>query len=175
MLNGQASERTSIEAVVSEGFTLASLPFRMYINNVERGIKSSVRLFAYVTSLFVIVITPEVTADKLNSHLLTIQSWMTTIGPSTWILLKLSFTIYRKSIRTKHPSLLFSKSSIQERHSHKYLGVTFSEYSSWSYRIRMITSTAWQRLNMERNFMLKLKRRALEKSVFCICKAYTWI
>lgn len=83
MLNGQASERTNIEAVVSEGFTLASLPFRMYINNVERGIKSSVRLFAYVTSLFVIVITPEVTADKLNSHLLTIQSWMTTIGPST--------------------------------------------------------------------------------------------
>ena len=52
VLNGSYSDYSSIQSGVPQGFFLGPLLFRVYINDLERNIKSNIKLFAGDTMLF---------------------------------------------------------------------------------------------------------------------------
>ena len=75
--NGSHSDYSSIESGVPQGSVLGPLSFLVYINDLERNIKSNVNFFADDAMLFSIVKHHEISANDLN-HDLDIHRW----GPS---------------------------------------------------------------------------------------------
>ena len=75
VINGMELSWGNINAGVSQGSVLGPLLFLVYINDLEEGIKSSVKFFVDDTSLFSIVRDPLVTAVELNHDLALISNW----------------------------------------------------------------------------------------------------
>ena len=79
LLNGQSSERATINAGVPQGSILGPLLFLIYINDLSNGINSNFginsKLFADDTSIFSTVYAPNTTADSLNKDLQKISEW----------------------------------------------------------------------------------------------------
>ena len=73
----------NINAGILQGSVLGPLLFLVYINDLEEGIKSSVKFFTDDTSLFSIVRDPLVSAVELNHDLALISN-----GADQW---KMSF------------------------------------------------------------------------------------
>ena len=74
-LNGFYSDYSIIEFGVPQGSVLGSLLFLVYINDLERNIKSNVKFFADDTMLFSIVNDPLLSANDLNHDLEVINQW----------------------------------------------------------------------------------------------------
>ena len=73
--NGSFSDYSSIESGIPQGSVLGPLLFLVYINDLERNIKSNIKLFADDTMLFSIVKNPEMSANDLNHYLYVIRQW----------------------------------------------------------------------------------------------------
>ena len=68
VLNGSCSDYSSIESGVAQGSVLGPLLFLVYINDLERNIKSNVKFFADDTMLFSVVKDPKISANDLIGH-----------------------------------------------------------------------------------------------------------
>ena len=66
LLNGCESHWAIVESGVPQGSVLGPLLFLIYINDLEKGIKSKIKFFADDTSLFSTVTGPTLTASELN-------------------------------------------------------------------------------------------------------------
>ena len=75
VINGYESPWGEIESGVPQGSVLGSLLFLIYINDLEKGIKSHIKFFADDTSLFSIVKDPSASASELNHDLKLISQW----------------------------------------------------------------------------------------------------
>ena len=75
IINGSESEWGKIESGVPQGSVLGPLLFLIYINDLEKGIKSHINLFADDTSLFSIVKEPNISALDLNHDMVLIFQW----------------------------------------------------------------------------------------------------
>ena len=75
VLNGQTSAWTPALARVLQGSILGCLFFLRYINDLAKGILSTVKLFADNTSIFPVVNNINVSADQLNKDLEKISMW----------------------------------------------------------------------------------------------------
>ena len=64
-----------IESGVPQGSVLGPLLFLIYINDLERNIKSNIKFFADDTSLFSTVTSPVISAEDLNQDLAIIHQW----------------------------------------------------------------------------------------------------
>ena len=73
--NGSYSDYSSIESGMSQGSVLGPLLFLVYLNDLERNIKSNVNFFADDTMLFSTVKDPEIFANYLNHDLDVIHQW----------------------------------------------------------------------------------------------------
>ena len=69
VLNGSCSDYSTIESGVPQGSVLGPLLFLIYINDLERNIKSNINLFADDTMLFSTVKDPIISANDLNHDL----------------------------------------------------------------------------------------------------------
>ena len=69
VLNGSFSDYSGIESGVPQGSVLGPLLFLIYINDLERNIKSNIKFFADDTMLFSVVKDPVLSADDLNHDL----------------------------------------------------------------------------------------------------------
>ena len=69
VLNGQCSTWGDISAGVPQGSILGPLFFLVYINDLTRDLKCSVKLFADDTSLFTVVEDPNTAANDMNHDL----------------------------------------------------------------------------------------------------------
>ena len=74
-MNGSYSEYASIESGVPQGSVLGPLLFLVYINDLEKYIKSNVIFFADDTMLYSIVKDPKLSASDLNHDLEKINQW----------------------------------------------------------------------------------------------------
>ena len=75
VFNGFSSDYSSIECGVPQGSVLGTLLFLIYINDLEKNIKSNVNVFADDTMLFSIVNNPTISANELNHDLKVISQW----------------------------------------------------------------------------------------------------
>ena len=75
VLNGFYSDYSIIESGVPQGSALGPLLFLMYINDLEKNIRSNVKFFADDTMLFSIVKDPVISANTLNNDLDIIYQW----------------------------------------------------------------------------------------------------
>ena len=76
LLNGFSSDYSSIDSGVPQGSVLGPLLFLIYINDLEKNIKSNVNFFfADDTMLFSIVNKPAISANELNHNLKVISQW----------------------------------------------------------------------------------------------------
>ena len=75
VLNGSFSEFFSIESGVPQGSILGPLLFLIYINDLEKNIKSNIIFFADDTMLFSIVEDPLICASDLYHDLDVINKW----------------------------------------------------------------------------------------------------
>ena len=75
VLNNSAADYSNIESGVPQGSVLGPLLFLIYINDLERNIKSNVKFFADDTMLFSVINDPIVTANDLNHDLDVINQW----------------------------------------------------------------------------------------------------
>ena len=75
VLNGFSSDYSSIDSGVSQGSVLGPLLFLIYINDLEKNIKSIVKIFADDTMLFSVVNNPAISANELSHDLKVISQW----------------------------------------------------------------------------------------------------
>ena len=74
VLNGQSSVWKSVTAGVLHSSVLGSLFTFVYINDLPQGLNTNVKLFADVTSLF-LVVNVSVSVSRLNNDLVKMQDW----------------------------------------------------------------------------------------------------
>ena len=75
VLNGSSSEFSCIESGIPQGSILGPLSLLIYINDLEKNIKSNIILFADDTMLFSIVNDTHISASELNHDLDVINKW----------------------------------------------------------------------------------------------------
>ena len=75
VLNGFSSDYYSIVLGVPQGSVLGPILFFIYINDLERNIKSNVIFLADDTMLFSIVKNPVISPSELNHDLKIISQW----------------------------------------------------------------------------------------------------
>ena len=76
VLNGSISEYSGVESGVPQGSVLGPLLFLIYINDLERNLKSNIKFFADDTMmLFSLVKDPDISALDLNHNLDIIRKW----------------------------------------------------------------------------------------------------
>ena len=126
VLNGMHSDWGSINSGVPQGSVLGPLLFLIYINDLENGIKSSIKFFADDTSLFSTVRDPITSAVNINHDLQLISQWA-----FQW---KMSFNpdptkpaeeiiFSHKRHREVHPPLFFNNIMVKQVNEHKHLGL----------------------------------------------------
>ena len=75
VINGSYSEFSLIESGVPQGSVLGPLLFLIYINDLEKNVKSNIKFFADDTMLYSIVKDPLISANDLNHDLDLITRW----------------------------------------------------------------------------------------------------
>ena len=135
VLNGSSSEYHAIESGVPQGSVLGPLLFLVYINDLEKDIKSKIKFFADDTMLFSIVHDPNVTANDLNHDLNLISNWayqwkMSFNPEPTKQAIEVIFS--HKRTNCNHPPIYFNNSVVSTKNAHKHLGLTLDSRLSFT-------------------------------------------
>ena len=126
VLNGSHSEYSVIESGVLQGSVLGPLLFLIYINDLERNIKSNINFFADDTSLFSTVKSPVISAEDSNHDLAIIHQWahqwkMEFNPDPTKQATEVLFSC--KKVSPNHPQLVFNGSVVEKVNEQKHLGL----------------------------------------------------
>ena len=138
VINGSCSDSLPIESGVPQGSVLGPLLFLIYINDLEKDIKSRIKFFADDTMLYSVVHDPNVSANELNHDLKLINDWA-----YQW---KMSFNpdvnkqaveelFSQKNKAQVHPPLFFNGNEILKVNEHKHLGMILDSTLSFSSHI----------------------------------------
>ena len=76
ILNGQVSTWTNATVGVPQGFTLGSLLFLIYTNDLSEGLSTNAKLFSDNTSLYFAIHDSQISANNLNKDLEIIHNWV---------------------------------------------------------------------------------------------------
>ena len=126
VLNGSHSSYSIIKSGVPQGSVLGPLLFLVYINDLERNIKSNIKFSADDTMLFSIVKDPALSANNLNYDLDIIQQWahqwkMGFKPDPTKQATELLFSC--KKFSPNHPQLIFNGIAGAKVNDQKHLGL----------------------------------------------------
>ena len=164
VLNGQESSVMNTNAGVPQGSILGPLLFLIFINDIDRFIKSDMFIFADDTTLAKIYDSLLEVESCLNSDLNTISQWackwMVTFNPEKCVFI--NFTLKKNPLQTP-PKIFFNNSLITQVQNHKHLGIVLSQDMKWSAHISKITSKASQRLGALYRQSRKMTRVQIEK------------
>ena len=158
-----------ITAWVHQGSILGPLLFLLFINDIVHDFKSSKRLFAGDTILFIIVEDTNDAAELLIADLEKIAEWAL-----KWLVkfnpLKPESLLISRKTNTVHPPVFMRDQQIKEVKSHKHLGVILSYKCSWQKHIDYIKENTWTRINIM--FWLKYDpdRKSLETTYNCFIR-----
>ena len=146
-IQGHFSEWAQITAGVPQGSVLGPLLFLIYINDIVKVVKSSIRLFADDTTLYIEATDNQTSADRLNEDLCGIsqwaRQWLITFSPEKT---KSMLCSLRKHGQV--PNLYFDGTELNNVDSHCHLGINISYNLSWQKHIDDITAKANKRLDV---------------------------
>ena len=122
VLNGCCSKYSKVESGVPQGSILGPLLSLIYINDLERNIKSNIKFFTDDTMPFSIVTDPAISANDLNHDLDIIHQWKMQFNPdrnkqATEVL----FSCKKSS--PNHPQLIFNDTDVTKVNEQKHLGL----------------------------------------------------
>ena len=126
IINGSFSELADINSGVPQGSVLGPLLFLVYINDLEKNIKSKVKFFADDTMLYSVVNDPEISAAELNHDLDLIKQWahqwkMEFNPDPTKQAKEVLFSC--KKVNPYHPDLFFNGTLVTRVKEHEHLGL----------------------------------------------------
>ena len=126
VLNGFYSDYSIIESGVPQGSVLGPLLFLIYINDLEKKIRSNVKFFADDTMFFSIVKDPVISANTLNNDLDIIYQWahqwkMEFNPDPTKQATEVLFSC--KKVSSNHPQLIFNGIAVVKVNEQKHLGL----------------------------------------------------
>ena len=125
-INGSYSEYSLIESGVPQGSVLGPLLFLVYINDLEKNLKSQVKFYADDTMLYSVVYDAVVSASDLNHDLDLIQKWAyqwkmefnpDPLKQATQIIFSC------KTKKTCHPPIYFNGVEVATELEQKHLGL----------------------------------------------------
>ena len=139
VLNGSYSSYSTVESGAPQGSVLGPLLFLIYINDLERNIKSNIMFFANDTMLFSIVEDPAISANNLNHDLDIIQQWayqwkMECNPDPTKQATEVLFSCKKSS--PNHPQLLFNGIAVAKVNDQKHLGLILDSRLSFGKHIK---------------------------------------
>ena len=120
------SSYSAVRSGAPQGSVLDPLLFLIYINDLERNIKSNIKFFADDTMLFSIVNDPAISANDLNHDLHILQQWAyqwkmefnpDPIKHATGVLFSC------KQSSPNHPQLIFNGIAVAKGNDQKHLGL----------------------------------------------------
>ena len=126
VLNGFPADYSTIESGVPQGSVLSPLLFLIYINDLEKNIKSNVKFSADDTMLFSIVHDPLLSANELNRDLNIINQWayqwkMEFNPDPSKQATEVLFSCKQKS--PNHPPIFFNGTIVPKVNEQKHLGL----------------------------------------------------
>ena len=156
VVDGEQSEWVKVQSGVPQGTVLGPLLFLIYINDLPLNINSEVRLFADDCVMYH-TITNDQDADTLQQDLHTLtqwqDNWQLKFNPDKCHVLKVT-----NSKTPKQHTYTLGNSTLQETHSHTYLGVELSSDLKWKNHINKITAKANRALGFVRRNLHPLPR-----------------
>ena len=134
-----------VESGVPQGSVLGPLLFLIYINDLERNIKSQVNFFADDTMLFSIVNDPTISASDLNDDLSTISQWayqwkMEFNPDSNKQATELLFS--QKILSPNRPPIFFNGTEVTKVNEQKHLGLFLDKKLSFEKHLTEKIKTA---------------------------------
>ena len=147
--NGSHSDYSSIESGVPQGSVLGPLSFLVYINDLERNIKSNVNFSADDTMLFFIVKHHEISANDLNHDLDIIHrwahQWKLEFNPDpTKQAIEVLFSC--KETIPNHPNIMFNGTAVAKKNEQKHLGLVLDSCLSFRKHLNDFFSKAKKNL-----------------------------
>ena len=164
VLNGQNSKWEKIAAGVPQGSILGPLLFLIYINDISDNLESNVKLFADDTSIFSVVLDPNLSATQLNNDLQKIQQWayqwkmIFNPDPSK----QAQEVIFsRKNAKPFHPNLIFNQSNVIRTSSQKHLGLILDEKLNFKEHIKILIEKSSKGISVIRKLRYQISRHSL--------------
>ena len=161
VIKGKTSTYKTVTSGVPQGSVLGPTLFLIYINDINNGIQSEVKLFADDTSMYLrmndglrrsAILNSDVNKILTWSHL-----WKVDFNPSKTELLTLS----NQRQPDTHP-ILFENTILLESHTHKHLGVVLQNDCRWKSHIESIIAKIRPQIACLRSFKHKFNRKTLE-------------
>ena len=166
VLNGSSSEFSSIESGVPQGSILGPLLFLIYINDLEKNIKSNINFFADDTMLFSIVNDPHISASELNHDLDVINKWAyqwklefnpDPLKQTTEVLFSCKKNIFN------HPQIFFNGIVVAKVKEQKHLGLILESNLSFSKHLSEKIKKAKQNLGIIKHLSKFLPLKTLDQ------------
>ena len=160
VIKGEMSDVKRVSAGVPQGSVLGPLLFLVYINDIVDNIDSVMKLFADDTSMSLSTNNTIVRTNTLNADLDKVAVWAT-----KW---KVNFNEAKTELvntkRGNNPvlDLNFNNHTLQNKESHKHLGITLQSNCRWGEHIESIIRKTTMLINCLPSFKYKLSRKALE-------------
>ena len=175
VINGAYSEYLPIESGVPQGSVLGPLFFLIYINDLEKNIKSNVKFFADDTMLFSKVKDPNVSAAELNYDLDLIcqwaYQWKMQFNPDTTK--QATEVIFScKKIKPIHPQLTFNGNVVAKVNDQKHLGLTLTPSLSFNKHIHEKLSKAKKIIGIIKHISRFLPLKTLDQMYKALVRSH---
>ena len=166
VINGSYSDYASIESGVPHGSVLGPLLFLIYINDLERNIKSNIKSFADDTMLFSIEENPEISANDLNQDLDVINQWAhqwkLEFNPDpTKQAAKVLFSCKKSS--PNHPQITFNGTVVAKMQEQKHLGLILGQSLSFKKHLNEKIIKAKKNLGIIKHLSIFLPLKTLDQ------------
>ena len=175
VLNGSMSNYSAIESGVPQGSVLGPLLFLIYINDLERNIKSNIKFFADDTMLFSIVKDPLISAVDLNHDLSIISQWahqwkMEFNPDPTKQATEVLFSC--KKVKPNHPQLNFNGTAVAKVNEQKHLGLTLDTRLSFEKHLNEKMSKAKQNIRVIKYLSKFLPLKTLDQMYKALSRSH---
>ena len=175
VLNGSYSDYSNVESGVPQGSVLGPLLFLVYINDLERNIKSNVNFFADDTMLFSIVKDPEISANDLNHDLDVIRQWAhqwkLQFNPDpTKQATEVLFSCKKSS--PNHPEIMFNGTVVAKVNEQKHLGLILDSRLSFKKHLNEKIIKAKKNLGIIKHLSIFLPRKTLDQMYKALVRSH---